>query len=51
MKFEIFSDKFQNAVNVLEMYVRGIRNEEIVDMMLAKATERRHVNVCVVSQG
>ena len=31
MKFEIFSGKFQNAVNFLETYVCGIHNEEIVN--------------------
>ena len=36
MKFEIFGDKFQNAVNVLEIYSRGIHNEDIVDMMCLK---------------
>ena len=36
MKFEIFSGKFHNAVNVLETYGPGIYNEDIVDMMWQK---------------
>jgi len=36
MKFEIFSGKLQNAVNVLETYGRGMHNEDIVDMLWTK---------------
>ena len=36
MKFEIFGGKFQNEVNALETYGRGIHNEDIVDMMWLK---------------
>ena len=36
MKFEIFSGKFQNAVNVLETYGHGMHNEDIVYMMWIK---------------
>ena len=36
MKSEIFSGKFQNAVNILETYGRGMHNEDIVDMMWLK---------------
>ena len=35
-KFEIFSGKSQNAVNVLEMYVRRMHNEYIMDIMWIK---------------
>ena len=36
MKFEIFSGKLQNAVNVLETYGRRMHNEDIVFMMWIK---------------
>ena len=36
MKFEIFSGKFQNAVNILEMYGRGMHNEDIIYKMWIK---------------
>ena len=36
MKFEIFSGKFQNAVNVLEYYGYGMHNEDIMYMMWIK---------------
>ena len=36
IKIGIFSGKFQNAVNVLETYVRRMNNEYIVDMMWLK---------------
>ena len=36
MKFEIFGDKFQNAVNVLEYYGYGMHNEDIMYMMWIK---------------
>ena len=36
MKFEIFSGKFQNAVNILEIYGRGMHNEDIIYKMWIK---------------
>ena len=36
MKFEIFSGKFQNAINVLSMYGRAMHNEDIVDLLWPK---------------
>ena len=36
MKFEVFSGKFQNAINVLSMYGRAMHNEDIVDLLWPK---------------
>ena len=36
MKFEIFSGKFQNAVNVLETYGRVMHDEDIMEMIWLK---------------
>ena len=36
MKFEIFSGKLQNSVNVLEMYDQRMHNEDIASMMWLK---------------
>ena len=36
MKFEVFSGKFQNAVNILETYGRGMHNDDIVDLVWTK---------------
>ena len=36
MKFEIFSGKFHNTVDILETYGRGMHNKDIVYMMWIK---------------
>ena len=36
MKFEVFNDKFQNAVNVLDSYGRTMHNEDVVDLLWTK---------------
>ena len=36
MKFEVFNNKFQNAVNILDIYGRNTHNEEVVDLLWKK---------------